>query len=149
MGLLDMFDAALGASFGLAVDGGYTVKGIKDVSGLKQEYDMVEVKTQTSDGLYVLKKIPGRPKPVTVTVTRPLTEDDNFEKWMKDVGAGKVPRKDVTITVYDTNAAPVKRYIVKNAQPSSLEVTQMAAGANNVVDEKITLQGESLVIEKG
>ncbi len=145
MGLLDNFDSVIGAFFGLSVDG-YTIKGIKDVSGLKQEFDMVEVKTQTSDGLYVLRKIPGRPKPVTVTLTRPLTDSDTFEKWMKDVGDGKVPRKDATVTVYDTSKAVVRKYVVKNAQPSALEITQMAAGANNAVEEKLTIQGESLEI---
>src|SRR2546426_705982 len=105
MALSDLFDAVIGASFGLKIDT-YTIKGVKDVSGLKQEFDMVEIKTQTADGQYVLRKIPGRPKPVTVTLTRPLTDDTNFEKWMKDVGDGKVPRKDAVITVYDSNMAP-------------------------------------------
>lgn len=145
MGLLDSFDSVIGASFGLKIDT-YTIKGIKDVSGLKQEFDMVEIKTQTADGQYVLRKIPGRHKPVTVTLTRPLTNDGTFEKWMKDVEFGKVPRKDAVITVFDTAMAPIRKYTVKNAQPSSLEITQMAAGANNAVEEKLTLMGESLEI---
>ena len=145
MGLLESFDSVIGASFGLKIDS-YTIKGIKDVSGLKLEHDMVEIKTQTADGQYVLRKIPGRAKPVTVTLTRPLTDDTTFEKWMKHVHDGKVPRKDAVITVYDTSMAPVRKYTVKNAQPSSLEITQRAAGANNAVEEKLTLMGETLEI---
>lgn len=149
MGLLDQFDAVIGASFGLKVDG-LEIKGIKDVSGLKQEFDFIEVKTQTMDGKYHLKKIPGRQKPVTVTLTRPLTEDDSFQKWMQLVADGKLSqsRKAATITVYDTEYKPVKTFTVVHAQPSALEVTQMAAGANNTVEEKLTLQGEELKIDK-
>ena len=146
MPLLEKFDGAIGASFGLKIDK-HVVKGIKDVSGLSQEFDMVEVKTQTSDGKYVLRKIPGRPKPVTVTVTRPLTEDKTFETWMKEVNDGLVPRDKVEIAVYDSQMAVIKRYIIENAQPSKLEITQLAAGANSAVDEKLTIQGEYMVIE--
>ncbi|MGI8793549.1 MAG: phage tail protein [Acidimicrobiales bacterium] len=147
MPLLDKFDGAIGASFGLKIDK-HVVKGIKEVSGLNQEFDMVEVKTQTADGKFVHRKIPGRPKPITLTITRPLTEDDTFEKWMKEVNDGLVPRDKVEIVIYDSGMAPIKRYIVENAQPSKLEITQLAAGANSGVDEKLTVQGESLTIEK-
>lgn len=146
MPLLEQFDGAIGASFGLKIDN-HVVKGIKEVSGVGQEYDMIEVKTQTMDGKYVLKKIPGRPKPVTLTITRPLTEDPQFEKWMKEVEEGKVPRDKVEIVVYDSVLSPVKRYIVHNAQPSKLEITSLAAGANSGVDEKLTVQGEYMTIE--
>lgn len=145
MGLFDDFDSVIGASFGLKLNK-HMIKGIKDVSGLKQEFDFVEIKTQSADGVYYLRKIPGRPKPVTVTVTRPLTADDTFEKWMKEVGEGKVPREDAVITVYASDKSAVRHYTVKNAQPSALEITQMAAGANNAVEEKLTLQGEHLEI---
>ena len=77
MGLIDKFDAIIGASFGFEFDA-HQAKGIMEISGLKQEFDMIEVKTQTADGKYVLNKIVGRPKAGTVTITRALTEDTQF-----------------------------------------------------------------------
>jgi len=84
-------DALVANSFGCEIDGQAIV--VKEVSGLKQEFDMIEVKSQTSKGLYQLKKIPGRPKPVTVTITRSLTDDDFFEKWMKLIEHGATARR--------------------------------------------------------
>ena len=49
MGLIDKFDAIIGASFGFEFDK-HQAKGIMEISGLKQEFDMIEVKTQTADG---------------------------------------------------------------------------------------------------
>src|SRR5438270_13338205 len=119
------FDAVIGASFSIKVDGGRMIKSIKEISGLKLEQDVIELKQQTSDGKYVNTKILGRPKSGSITLTRALTEDDSFEKWMKDAYDGKVPRHDAVVTVYDSMQKPIKKYTVTDVQPSSLELTQM------------------------
>jgi len=142
-------DALVANSFGCEIDGQAII--VKEVSGLKQEFDMIEVKSQTSKGLYQLKKIPGRPKPVTVTITRSLTDDDFFEKWMKLIEHGATARRDVTIKVYSPQepGKAVKTYNIKDCQPASLEVTQVQAGATNALDEKVTLHGVTMEIKKG
>ncbi len=142
-------DGLVANSFGAEIEGHPLV--VKDVSGLKQEFDMIEVKSQTAQGAYQIRKIPGRQKPVSVTITRQLTDDNYFETWMKGVDKGVTDRRDVIISVFapDKPGTAVKRYVVKNAQPASLEITQVQAGGTNVLDEKVTLQGERLDIEKG
>ena len=121
---------------------------VKEVSGLKKELDMVEIKTQSKDGMYFLRKLPGRQKPVTVTITRPLTDNPLFKDWMKAIESGAPDRRDVVVEVYGPGeTAPKRTYTVKNCQPSAIEVTQVQAGATNPLDEKITLQGESMDIE--
>jgi phage tail-like protein len=121
---------------------------VKEVSGLKKELDMVEIKTQSKDGMYFLRKLPGRPKPVTVTITRPLTDNPLFKDWMKAIESGAPDRRDVVVEVYGPGESTPKRtYTVKNCQPSAIEVTQVQAGATNPLDEKITLQGENMDIE--
>ena len=143
------FDAVIGMSFAISVDGGREIAAIKEVSGLKLEVDVIELKQQTPTGQYVNTKVLGRPKSGSITLTRVMTEDDTFEKWMKDSYDGVLPRADATITVYDVAMKAVKKFIVMDAQPSSLEITQMQAGGTAALEEKLTLQHVGIQVEKG
>src|SRR5919201_4103655 len=113
---LPELDTSVGHSFGLEVDG-VQIKQISEVTGLKMEQDVIELKQNTSDGKYVVKKLPGRPKAGEVTLTRGLTADQSFEKWVKDSQFGKMTdvRKGGAIIVYDYEGTPVKRYKLTNA----------------------------------
>src|SRR6188768_2365307 len=116
-------DRSVGHSFGLEVDG-IMISQIQEVSGLKMEQDVIELKQDTNDGKYVIKKLPGRPKAGEVTLTRGLTADQSFEKWIKDSRFGKMPdsRKGGAIIVYDYEGNAIKRYTLVNAWPKSLEI---------------------------
>src|SRR5438045_7731273 len=122
MGLPDL-DTSVGRSFGLEVDG-IVIKQISEVSGLKMEQDVIELKHNTPDGKYMIKKLPGRPKAGEVTLTRGLTADASFEKWVTASQFGKMKdaRKGGAIIVYDFEGAAIKRYKLTNAWPKSLEV---------------------------
>jgi phage tail-like protein len=148
MGLIDKFDAVIGATFGFEFDK-HQAKGIMEISGLKQEYDVVEVKTQTADGKYVVNKIIGRPKAGTVTITRALTEDTQFADWVKEAGDGKLPRTNGSVIVYDTMRAPIMRYSLMDCQPATLEIGTLKAGDTNVTTEKLTLHHVGIQVEKG
>lgn len=148
MGLIDKFDAVIGASFGFSMDQ-HQAKGIMEISGLKQEVDMIEVKTQTNDGKYVVNKIPGRAKAGTVTLTRALTEDTQFADWMKEATEGKLPRGNAEVVVYDTMLSPIVRYTLLDCQPSSLEIGNLKAGDTNVTTEKLTVHHTGVQVEKG
>ena len=148
MPLIDKFDAVIGASFGFEFDK-HQAKGIMEISGLKQEIDMIEVKTQTKDGKYVLTKIPGRPKSGTVTLTRALTEDSQFADWVKEAADGKLPRANGSVIVYDTMMAPIFRYTLVDCQPSALEVGPLKAGDTSVTTEKLTVHHVGITVEKG
>src|SRR2546428_7365307 len=120
---LPMDDSSVGHSFGLEVDG-VQIKHISEVSGLKMEQDVIELKQNTPDGKYVIKKLPGRPKAGEVTLTRGLTGDTSFEKWMKAARFGKMPeaRKGGAIIVYDYEGQAIKRYKLANAWAKRLEI---------------------------
>jgi|SRR5215207_133288 phage tail-like protein len=147
MGLPDM-DTSVGHSFGLEVDG-IVIKQINEVSGLKKEQDVIELKQNTPDGKYVIKKLPGRPKAGEVTLTRGLTGDNSFENWVKDAQFGKMSaaRKGGAIIVYDYEGNAIKRYKLVNAWPKSLEIGSLKAGDTNVLTEKIVITYEQLEIE--
>ncbi|MEJ2854007.1 MULTISPECIES: phage tail protein [unclassified Saccharothrix] len=147
MALPDL-DTSVGHSFGLEVDG-VAIKQISEVSGLKMEQDVIELKQNTNDGKYMIKKLPGRPKAGEVTLTRGLTGDNSFEKWVKDAHFGKMSnaRKGGAIIVYDYEGQPIKRYKLTNAWPKSLEIGTLKAGDTSVLTEKLVITYEMMEIE--
>ncbi|GGQ82530.1 phage tail protein [Couchioplanes azureus] len=141
-------DTSVGHSFGLEVDG-IVIKQISEVSGLKMEQDVIELKQNTADGKYVVKKLPGRPKAGEVTLVRGLTGDNSFEKWVKDAHFGKMAtaRKGGAIIVYDYEGAALKRYKLTNAWPKSLEIGSLKAGDTSVLTEKLVITYELMEVE--
>ena len=141
-------DSSVGHSFGLEFDG-ITIKSITEVSGLKMEQDVVELKQNGPDGKYVIKKLPGRWKTPDITLTRGLTSDQSFEKWIKDSQFGKMQdaRKGGAIIVFDYEGQAIKRYKMTNAWPKSLEIGSMKAGDTSVLTEKLVITCERLEVE--
>ena len=141
-------DSSVGYSFGLEFDG-ITIKSITEVSGLKMEQDVVELKQNGADGKYVIKKLPGRWKAAEVTLTRGLTGDQSFEKWVKDSQFGKMgdARKGGAIIVFDYEGQAIKRYKLTNAWPKSLEIGSLKAGDTSVLTEKLVITCERLEVE--
>jgi phage tail-like protein len=136
-------DSGVGHSFGLEIDG-VVIKAIQEVSGLKLEQDVIELKHNTPDGKYINKKLPGRPKSGEVTLTRGLTDDNSFNDWVKtshfgDMAAG---RKGGSIIVYDYQGSELKRYKLTNAWPKSLEIGSLKAGDTSVLTEKLAITHE-------
>ena len=147
MALPDL-DSSVGHSFGLEFDG-ITIKSITEVTGLKMEQDVIELKENSNDGKYVIKKLPGRWKAAEITLTRGLTADQSFEKWIKDSQFGKMndARKGGAIIVFDYEGSAIKRYKLTNAWPKSLEIGSLKAGDTSVLTEKLALTAERLEVE--
>jgi phage tail-like protein len=147
MALPDL-DTSVGHSFGLEIDG-VVIKQISEVSGLKLEQDVIELKQNTADGKFVIKKLPGRYKAGEVTLVRGLTGDNSFEKWVKDSRFGKMSaaRKGGAIIVYDYEGQAMKRYKMTNAWPKSLEIGSLKAGDTSVLTEKLVITYENLEVE--
>ena len=141
-------NSAVGHSFGLEFDG-ITIKSITEISGLKMEQDVVELKENGPDGKYVIHKLPGRPKAPDITLTRGLSEDNSFEKWVSDSHFGKMPdvRKGGAIIVFDYEGQAIKRYKLTNAWPKSLEIGSLKAGDTSVLTEKLVITYERLEVE--
>lgn len=142
MGLPEL-DTTVGWSFGFEFTG-VVIKQIQEVTGLKIESDVIELKHNTSDGKYVNKKLPGRPKAGEISLTRGLTDDKSFQDWIKKSAFGDMSaaRKGGAIIVYDFMGAAIKRYKLVNAWPKSLEIGSMKAGDTSVLTEKLTITHE-------
>lgn len=141
-------DSSVGYSFGLEVDG-VAITSIMEVSGLKMEQDAIELKQNMgADGKYSVKVLPGRWKRGEITLTRGLTADQSFEKWIKDSQFGKMKdaRKGGAIIVFDYEGNVVKRYKLTNAWPKSLEIGSLKAGDTSVLTEKLVVTYERLEV---
>ena len=136
-------DTTVGWSFGLEFDG-VVIKQIQEVTGLKMDVDVIDLKENTNDGKYVNKRLPGRPQPGEVTLTRGLTDDTAFDEWIKKSRFADMAqaRKGGAIIVYDHMGSPLKRYKLTNAWPKSLELGSLKAGDTSVLTEKLTLTHE-------
>lgn len=147
MALPDM-DAGVGHSFGLEFDS-IVIKQIQEVTGLKMEQDVIEMKSNTPDGKYMIKKLPGRPKAGECTLTRGLTADNSFEQWVQKSHIGDMTgaRKGGAIIVYDYTGSPIKRYKMTNAWAKSLEIGSLKAGDTSVLTEKLTLTYETMEVD--
>jgi phage tail-like protein len=148
MALPTSSDSFVGHSFGIEIDG-IVIKQITEVTGLKMEQDVIELKQNTSDGKYLIKKLPGRRKAGEVTLTRGLTSDTSFEKWAQASHAGDMgnARKGGAIIVYDYEGNAIKRYKLTNAWVKSLEVGSLKAGDTSVLTEKIVVTYEEMDVE--
>jgi len=147
MALPDL-DSSVGHSFGLEIDG-VMIKQIMEVDGLKMEQDVVELKQNTNDGRYIIKKLPGRPTAGEITLTRGLTADQSFEKWAKDATFGKMAnaRKGGAVIIFDFEGTAIKRYKLTNVWPKSLEISSLKAGDTSVLTEKLTITHEGCEVE--
>lgn len=142
---LPELDSLVGHSFGLQVDG-VEINAITEVSGLKLEQDVIELKQNTADGKYVVKKLPGRRQAGELTLTRGLTGDNGFEEWVKASRFGRMDqaRKNGSVIIYDFVGVPVTRYKFLNGWPKSLEIGALKAGDSSVLTETLTITYEEL-----
>jgi phage tail-like protein len=142
MALPDL-DTNVGWSFGFEFDG-IQIKEIQEISGLKIEQDVIELKHNTQDGKYVNKKLPGRPKWGEVTLTRGLSADKSFQDWVQKSQIGNMPqaRKGGSVIVYDYEGSEVKRYKLTNCWAKALEIGTLKAGDTSILTEKVTIAHE-------
>jgi phage tail-like protein len=140
-------DSSVAHSFGLEFDG-VVIKGITQVSGLKMEQDVIEFKQNTPDGGYSIKRLPGRWKAGECTLTRGLTADNSFEKWIREshLDTPEQVGKHAAMTVFDGQGRPIKRYEIIDAWPRSLEIATLKAGDTTVLTELLVLAYEKVEV---
>ena len=133
-------DISVGHSFGLEFDG-VTIKQITEVSGLKIDQDVVELKQGPGIGKLLVRKLPGRPKAGEVTLTRGLTHDDSFETWIRASRFGKRPdaRKGGAIIVYDYEGATIRRLQLTSPRLKDLERGTGKADGSDTPTERLAL----------
>ncbi len=139
------YDSAVTYAFGLTIDG-ITTKSIMEVDGLVLEADAIEMRENTPDGKYVIRKVPGRKKAGELVFTRLFQQDDSWAKWIDKIFKGDVTssRKNGTVDVYDYQGKKVASFKFLNGWPSRIEYTGLRAGDANPMTERMTITHEGL-----
>jgi phage tail-like protein len=142
---LPEWDTGVGWSFGLEIDG-IEIREIQEVDGLNLEVDVIELKHNTPDGKFINKKLPGRPKAGEITLTRGVTANTDWHKWMKLVFEGNMPsaRKSGQIKMYDYMGNVVQAFKFTNGWAKSVQYGSLKAGDTTVLTEKLTIAHEGL-----
>ncbi|MFF4181842.1 phage tail protein [Streptomyces sp. NPDC001691] len=141
-------DALTTHNFGLQIDG-VMVEYLQEVSSLSMEQDVIEYQQVSADGKPIIKKLPGVKKAGECTVTRGATQSSTFSEWIKQSIDGNMgsARKNASIIMMDYMDSPVKRYHLRNAWCTKVEVSAVKAGDASAMTEQVTITFEELVIE--
>jgi len=137
-------DAITAARFSIVIDG-YQIASFSELVGITTEVEPVEL-MQSTDKEVVLKKLPGKRKPPTLTLKRGKNQSMELWMWHEAVLMGDImaARKSCSLVMYATDGTPVARYHLEMAWPSKLEVGALKAGASEVLMETVTLVCEHI-----
>jgi phage tail-like protein len=144
MGGLAPGDAITAARFSIVIDG-YQIASFSELVGITTEVEPVEL-LESTDKEVMLKKLPGKRKPPTLTLKRGKNQSMELWLWHEAVLMGDImaARKSCSLVMYATDGTPVARYYLEMAWPSKLEVGALKAGASEVLMETVTLVCEHI-----
>jgi phage tail-like protein len=127
-------DAITASRFSLTVDG-VEIAAFSELVGIATEAGPDDLAEK------VLRKLPGKRVPPTVTLKRGMTRDMQIAAWQEAALAARPGegRKSATLTMFATDGTPVARYQLENAWPSKVEISAAGAGAGHVLFETVTL----------
>ena len=148
MALPDL-DTSVGHSFGLEVDG-IVIKQINEVSGLKMEQDVIELK-QNTPRRQVHHQEAARPAQGRRGHADPRP---HRRQQLREVGQGArssarwpTRARAARSSCYDYEGTAIKRYKLTNAWPKSLEIGSLKAGDTSVLTEKLVITYEKMEVE--
>lgn len=144
---LDTGDALTTHNFGLQIDG-VMVETLQEISSLSMEQDVIEYQQVSADGKPIIKKLPGVKKAGECTVTRGATQSAAFTEWIAASIAGNMgqARKDASIIFMDYELREVKRYNLRNAWCTKVELSGTKAGDAAALTEQVTITFEELTL---
>jgi phage tail-like protein len=138
-------DALIAQHFSIEI-GSIEIAQFTEVSGLSSEIDVVELKENTADGKPIIHKLPGAPKPPTITLKRAKNGSNDLWNWHKAMLEGRVmdARKEGSVVLKDFEGAEVSRYNFTGAWVSKLSTSTLKSGSNEVLMEEVTIVCEHM-----
>lgn len=121
--------------------------GFSAVSGLDRSVEMLEYRAGNAKS-NAPRLIPGRARPVTVTLTRGLIGDTTLHEWLDASLRGSADRRTVLIQLLaEDRSGAVQVWRLVNALPTALEGPDLDAMGHDVAVERLVLVAESMSIE--
>ncbi len=134
------------SKFHFIVDWGGRQIGFTEVSGLTVEVDPIEYRHGASNEFTKIK-MPGMVKYSNLTLKRGTFHgDDEFHTWWKTIEMNNVERRDITISILNSNHEAVISWSVKNAWPVKVDPGDLKADGNEVAIETLELAHEGITI---
>ncbi|HEY9379038.1 MAG TPA: phage tail protein [Jiangellaceae bacterium] len=130
--------------FSLTTDG-VPIGQFFDVA-INSEVEPVELMEQDGNRT-LLRKLPGKRNPPTITLKRGKNEDRGIFAWhqsLLDPGQAAQARRDCTLTMFDASGTPLARYFLENAWPAKIEIGALKASGNEIMVETVTLVCDDL-----
>ena len=136
------YDALTAARIELSIDG-HSLAVFSELAGISSAVDVVDYISSTATET-ILKKLPGKRTPPTVTLKRGMTKNIEMAAWHELVILGDVAaaRKTCSLTMFNTKGDPVARYHLTDAWPAKVEIGALKAGASEVLMETVTMTCE-------
>jgi len=130
-----------------SVEWGGTRIGFMEVSGLDIEIEAVSFREGSSpDDSF--RKMPGLRKYANITLKREIVQGDNdFFSWINTKQVGSIERRDVTISLLNSNHEPVVVWKVKNAFPVHYFGPILASNDSGLAIETLVLTHEGIVVQ--
>lgn len=133
--------------FHFQVEWGGSRVGFSEVSGLDQSIEVIEYR-EGSSPVRTPKLIPGLARPATVTLKRGIMPKDNeLFDWIRTSLSGAVERRDLVVSLLDTQHEPAMVWKLKSAWPTKLEAPTLDAFANEIAIETLEIVCEGLTTE--
>src|ERR1700683_3941963 len=111
-------DAISAARFSITVDG-YEIAQFSELTGITTEVEVIDFMENGSSGANILKKLPGKRKPPTITLRRGKNTSMELWAWHESVVHGDIvgARKSGSIVMYGYDRDPVWRYSLPYGGP--------------------------------
>ena len=129
------------AHFNFLVDIDGTAAGFSEVTGLASE---VDVMTYREGGDARLRQLPGLAKFPRVVLKRGFTADRALWDWHRTALTGAVQRRNVRITLVDSDRQPVARWILTDAWPAKWQGPDLDARSSGITIESVELVHEGI-----
>jgi hypothetical protein len=108
--------------FALDVGDGTVIDQIMEISGMRSDQDVIELKQNAPDGKIMIKKLANRPGPGEIALVRSQPNDGRFARLMRDAG-GATPRPfSGALGVLDASGTVIERYRLTDAVPRRLDI---------------------------
>ncbi len=133
--------------FHFQVEWGGSKIGFSEVSGLDVETEVIEYRSGDMKD-YGKTKMPGMQKYGNITLKRGVFQTDNeFFTWWNTVKLNNIERRDLIISLLDSEHNPRVVWKVRNAWPVKIQSTDLKADGNEVAIETLEVAHEGLTIE--
>jgi phage tail-like protein len=129
--------ALIPVRFELTIDG-HSLGVFSELVGISSAVEVAEA-IAASPTETILKKLPGKRTPPTVTLKRGMTRNIEMAAWHELVILGDIAaaRKSCSLTMFNAKGDPVARYHLTDAWPQKIEVTM--ADRSGVLMETVTM----------